>query len=364
MSKRKEVEQLLSEIKQRLADSEQPRPVKENVPRKLQERVGTFLNGPENRDGRGVRTKAYKDLLKTLRKFSRAITHAHSHHAHSHPDGSVRRAASRLVRLPQWKPIEEIEVEATRFTGVLNKAGARRKEKEKCQEAEARRIEIDRRWTLVPILSTRQLEAVGKKLALCVGNKRSDWGRGYHDRLRSGSSEFWLLEDEAQPYSLIEVDVEDARVVAEAKAAENEDPKLTHELALKILKALDATADDVDGFANVGAYSLFIPARPLPHGRLSHASDRYDLWWSPRRKLVAVRRKKKGDEAWSLFRRERTGDALPTWEPVDYGEAVSESRFPSLLVLITRRYPILGRLLCPTGTTGTVRQHTTRRVPD
>ena len=356
MSRRKEVEQLLSEIKQRLVDSEQPQPVKENVPQKLRERVETFLKKPKNRDGRGVNAKVYKDLLKALKRFSGAIAHAHSH-----PDGSVRRAARRLVRLPQWKPIEEIQVEARRFTGVLIKAGATRNEREKRQEAEAGRIEIDRRWTLVPILSTRQLEAVGKKLSLCVGNKRSDWGRDYHDRLRSGSSEFWLLEDKSVPYSLIEVDVEDARVVAEAKAAENEDPELTHELALEILKALDATADDVDCFASVGAYSLFIPTRPLPNGRLSHAGGHYDVWWSPRRKLAAVRRKRRGDEAWCLFRRERTGVELPKWEAVDYGNAVSESQWPSFLVLFVRQCPILGRLLYPTGT---VRKYTTRRDPD
>ena len=171
-------------------------------------------------------------------------------------------------------------------------------------------------------------------------------GSTYFDELREGSAEFYLLEKEDRPFGLINVEVGDARTVEETSAKDNEDLVLTRKLALKVLKALDATADEEYCFTSVGAFSPFIQGKRSADAELTCAKRRYNLWWFPKERALIVKRK--GRKAWSMFKRERSsGHTLPTWEQVGYGDAVEAGQLPALLVLIERRYPELSERISP-----------------
>ena len=348
MNRREGRKELLLKFERLLADSGLPQQVIDRSPKMLRPRLGTFLAKSENRDGRGVKVQVSKAVNTTLRHLCRAVVCADGR---SDPEGRYQAArgdAKRLVRMVQSAPFEQIQAEASRFVGVLNKAGHRANERLKRQQAQDARVELDERWALQPILSPDQLEQVGRKLSLCVRNKRA--GSSYFDELREGRAEFYLLEREARPFGLIKVEVEDARTVVEASAEDNEDLVLTRRLGLKILRTLNATADKEDCFARAGAYSLFIQGTRSADAELTHADRRYDVWWFPNERSLIVKRK--GRKAWSMFKRERSsGHALPTWRQVGYGRAVEYDQLPALLVLIERQCPELGQRLTPTSAT-------------
>ena len=346
MDRRKERMKLLSKFERLLTDSGLPPQVIDRSPKMLRRRLATFLAKSENRDGRGVKVRVSEDVNRTLRHLCRAVVCADGRRD---PEGRYQAArgnAKRLVRMVQSAPFEQIQAEASRFVGAVNKAGHHANERLKRQQAQDARVELDEHWALRPILSCDQLERVGKRLSLCVGNRRAWAGSSYFDELREGSTEFYLLEKEAHPFGLIKVEEGDARTAEETSAKDNEDLVLTRKLALKVLKALDATADEEYCFTSVGAFSPFIQGKRSADAELTCAKRRYNLWWFPKERALIVKRK--GRKAWSMFKRERSsGHTLPTWEQVGYGDAVEAGQLPALLVLIERRYPELSERISP-----------------
>ena len=118
----------------------------------------------------------------------------------------------------------------------------------------------DHQWglELTRVQSQAELVEIGKKLDLCVQNRRGE-GEIYHDRLYDGSREYWYLRKHSSAKALIEVDPEgefDAgREIDEMQGTRGKNVKLEQEDANFVLKALDIVC--YDPFIQLGAFLEF-----------------------------------------------------------------------------------------------------------
>ena len=98
-------------------------------------------------------------------------------HAYEHEDANIRTKAKALVRSIQALTFDELDQRASRFVGLLRRAGHRRKE---------RRLLVSRptSWIgdleVAELVSVDQLRSAGRELGLCVAHA-NDTGRVYHD---------------------------------------------------------------------------------------------------------------------------------------------------------------------------------------
>lgn len=274
-----ETQTLVRRFQRVLAGSALPEQVKNHSGRALPRQLDAHWRLPCNRDGRGVRRDVAKKARTAIRQLIRAVGHANNH-----DDGNVRREARELLRSVQHVDFEEIQVLTSRFVGILNKAGHRREERKR--QEKARRLAVADGYRLIE-LTVETLRSTGGELGgLCVAH--NNWeGRGYHRALKDGSSEFWRLEKHGRVIGLIELDVE-SRKVADIRGKHNDAPKLERRVALALLQALDATGDDVETFAQAGAFRVFLDGTPQPDAEAVHDNRTYEVWCFRKRRTIIV----------------------------------------------------------------------------
>lgn len=190
----------LRDLKRALKTSTLPDVVKVRVPRALEDAVKKFRSQPENRDGRGVKEKEADFIQKTLRRVVLAVEHSDGH-----DDGNVRHQARTAVRACQHLSLGQIANRLKTLQGQLGKSGHRREIEAKRKSA--RRLPIGEGVCLEELVTSADLATFGHKLDLCVAHPRRSDGRCFHRALRDGESEFWVLEQDANPCGLIEIDV-------------------------------------------------------------------------------------------------------------------------------------------------------------
>lgn len=274
-----ETRTLVVRFQRSLAGSALPQQVKCQSGSAPPKRLGAHWRLPGNRDGRGVRRDVAKKARTTIRQLNRAVGHADNH-----DDGNVRREARELLRSVQHVSFEEIQVLASRFVGTLNKAGHRREERKR--QEKARRLVVAEGYCLIE-LTVETLKSTGGELGgLCVAHNNWD-GREYHRALNDGTSEFWRLEKHGRVIGLIELDVE-SRKVADIRGKHNDAPKLGRRVALALLQTLDATGDDVETFAQAGAFRVFLDGTPQPNAEAVHDSHTYEVWCFRERRTIIV----------------------------------------------------------------------------
>ena len=296
------IDSLLRSFKHVLDASDFPDAVKDNAPLGLKRRVGEFLDRRENRGGRRVKREPMRRARKTLKHVTHAVGHAGLHE-----DSNIQTRAKALVRSLQHRSFDEIEQQASKFNGLLRKAGQRRNER---RRKKARRRYKVAGVTILGLNSVPQLKTTGKNLALCVAHG-DELGRDHHDRLRSNASEFWRVERRGTATGLIEIDCESRRVV-EAAGRGNRMLKLKRKEARGILRILNATADDIDTFSRVGAFCTILDSRPKDVTPIAFDGREFRIWpdRDSRQVVIEMRRPASADGSrkalrrWSLFRRE------------------------------------------------------------
>ena len=284
-------ESLLRDIKKALAESSLPQQMHEPVPRKLRRAVEEFRADADHRDGRGVTQQAGRLIQRVLERVLRAISHAQKH-----PDGNVRRKAKELIRSSQHECFERIEERAKGLVGLMNQIGYRRNEE--LHSAQAARLHVNDGIELVEVPTVGSLRSVGRELDLCVA-KRDDLARSYHQRLADGESKFYKLVVGDQVKLLMEVDEENE--VSEISARSNGEVELPRKDALRTLEVLDATADTVPAFADVGAFSPYrFGGKPDGRERLTVNGRRYrvDAFATPRQVIVREQSLRRGRVSW------------------------------------------------------------------
>ena len=109
-----------------------------------------------------------------------------------------------------------------------------------------------------PSKSSWPSEKLSKSASESAGMRRD-----YLKQAESGESRLWLLLKGEEPFALLKIDVkENEEVVGQFSAHDNDDPEISFELAMKILRELGVTADNETSFARVGAFGRFKGGRP------------------------------------------------------------------------------------------------------
>lgn len=302
---RHQEEVLLVQFKREINVSSLPATVKTVAPGSLKRTVGTFRDA--NRDGRGVTSAACKRVKRLLERAIGFLEYLEDDLA----DGNVLHRVREFYRSIPHERFEALEERTTNIVGLKQKIARRRNEKARRSRAE--------RWEvldgeLVEVPSVESLRSVGRKLDLCVA--KCDWvACDYHSRLRDGESKFYTWALDGSVCCLLEVDVA-TRCVLETSAKSNGEVSLSRRQALAILRALDATADDIEPFAEVGAFSPYLGRRKsdacldlvangLEYRVRAFADPRQVVVRNPRRNRTL---------GWSLFERNaRPTGALPEW---------------------------------------------------
>ena len=344
----KSIGALLRLLTNALAESGLPEPVKARVPAALERALNQYREDPGNRDGRGLRHELKLGVLKTLGQLVRAVGHADHHQ-----DANVRRVAAKTIRSIQHSRFSQIQQHASHFIPVMADAGRSRNEQERMKRR--RRHSVGRSLSLVELNSVPQLRSAGRELALCVA-RNDALGRDYHHALRDVDSAFWRLEREGSAVALLQLDLE-TRQVEDIKGRDNSPIKLRRDEALGILRALRANADDIDEFARVGAFEVFVDGVPAPY-RVVFGGVTYRIWCFPERRMIVVstwklmrsktkkragsrarsRRLPRLKQAWTLFTwspgRRRGGTSLSNWS--ENGRSAGGLRVGELLDLCLR----------------------------
>ena len=275
----------------------------------------------KNRDGRGLRVVARRDVERTLKHIRSAERKAAGSKALS------RKARKLLTSLRHNVRFEMTIEQARGFAGEVQKEGRRSARRAPVCDPEEFRcgtlggVAI----RLCRVVSVDGLMKVGRALHLCVA--RGDGaGRLYHAELRTGDTEFWTLQTDEGPVALLSVEeAEGTRRVAEFQGRSGRRPRATDEkggqrvlpgrLLSNVLRSLDATATDQEDFTRVGAFQSLLPAAArASHRDVAAEGRRYRVW-------------KSADEV--IIGRLRSGGcAVVQWSRFERHELPSETRRP------------------------------------
>ena len=318
------VSRQLAQIAAAIADARVPDALKERLPKALRPAVNRFLEAPGHRGSRAATVAANRLVRRTLRRVELAIGHAERH-----PDGDVRRQAVRFLRACQSLSFDTIVKRSRRFRGLLNKAGHRRKEQ--ALRAAAWRGHVDEDCELVEVVTVDHLRSVGRSLDLCVAHC-DEYGRSYHSALRTGASSYYVLQEEGKPRWLMQVDGTLGEV-EEIKGGSAGPVSFDQRQGVRILRMVNAHADDICEFASVGAFSPYVAMAKCVRRKSVLAGHRYTVDAFPDEAAIVVRQSPRPARSpWSLFtRRSADGGQLGCWrEAYEYG--MSEGELVDLLL--------------------------------
>ena len=290
---RKRIAVLERELHQALEESNFPQVVRDRSAEGMRRCVSRFRLANLDAAGR-VRREPNERIRKVYRDVTLVVGHADTH-----PNADVKREARELVRAVQHLRFEEIESRRSRFKGRLKAAGHARNERRKLESR--RRHTIGRPTddlTVVQLTSSDQLQSAGRALRNCAAHKRG-LGWTHHEALREGDSDFYLLEKSRDGVALIEVGTDD-RDVLDIRAVGNEDFQLpSRRVGLDLLRKLEATADDIEAFTAVGAFSVFLPRVTRTRRRITVGDDEYRCWCFPEQRQIVLQRR---GGPWSSFK--------------------------------------------------------------
>ena len=244
--------------------------------------------------------KAIEEAHKTVKHLVCAVRHAQEH-----PDGNIKRAAKKLLKSTMHRDVSfrELLQRASKLHGDIQKAGERRANEER--EAEALSIDLGPRYRLVELTSKRKLRSAGKALGNCL--RDGEFLADYWKEVKEGTAALWVLQRKTRdgdwkPHGLLKVDTTGPRKIVECERSRNRLLKLKRKIAKAVLRALDASGDDAETFARVGAFTVFGDSRPEVEP-LQVGQRQVWLWHYPEEIILKVRRPR-GRPTWMrLYRR-------------------------------------------------------------
>ena len=252
-----------------------------------------------------------------------------------HEDEAVRRKAGKLLKSCRHS-FDEACKNANHFRKELTEARERRAE----AEATPGTIPLSGEFRLEEVLSLKKLMEVGKTLELCV--RKREEAQSYLKEVETGESRLWLLLKGEGPFALLKIDLEKSEAV-EFSTHDNDDPRISYELAMKILHKLGVTADNETSFARVGAFGRFRGGRPEVEPVRVGDLEMW-IWFYGDELIVGMEEHTDGKLSWSRFRltRENCRNRLE-WDD-DFGNHLSLG----MLFEIVRRNPhVLEKLGSP-----------------
>ena len=248
-------------------------------------------------------------------------------------DATIRRQAHRPLTEESHVHREERikNVECFRFGRW--KAAGRRADKQ-AQSASEKRT-VDESWTLEWVARRRNRRCIGGtplELWEVIGRKRA---RKHWRRVECGLIELWFLLKNGEAHGLVELNLHTCEITLEDGC--DDDIDLTPDAAFAILDALDdASADDQEAFARVGAFSVFRNGRP--EGEPVEADGREIRIWNYRNEIIVAAEGPEGCREWSRFSTGRKEWLEGFCNGMELGE---------LFGLMTRHPKVAEKLLSP-----------------
>ena len=277
------LEQLLSQFQTTLQGAGMHPLPREQAVECLPALIARFENRPENRAGRRVRRVPRQRVCRTLKHLKRAA-------AASTRAGAAGREAHKLLRAIRTLPdFEALEKRAKSFIGFQNRTSYRRNEREMRKRAPV--IQLGDSLALRRVVTAGHLTTIGRMLKLCVAQPDS----GYQRSLRNGSLVFWSIQRDGEVIGLLSINADNE--VEECHGPDDKPLELDRTVMLQILRELNATADDCEAFANVGALSIFLErSAQRPDATANFQDSLYQAWgWKGRLAVSQDQRR------WSLF---------------------------------------------------------------
>ena len=205
-----------------------------------------WLQQESNRDGRGTKAKAIRDVYYATVHFRQARG------ARTHTDSSIKRTAEKAVTAVRHENFPQFQSRLSRLHGRISKAGKRISE-ERQRDAE-RVLELDEEFELRELRSVASLQRIGRALGNCVARKSQA-----QEHLRDEDTAMWALVARGQqrPLYLLKLDTS-TKEVDELEGEDGSATQLERHLALKVLKTLDVSGDRLRAFAQAGAFRAFL----------------------------------------------------------------------------------------------------------
>ena len=124
----------------------------------------------------------------------------------------------------------------------------------------------------------------------------------------------------------MKIDVnENEEVVGQFSAHDNDDPEISFELAMKILRELGVTADNETSFARVGAFGRFKGGRPEVEPVRVGEQEMW-IWLYEDELIVGMEERSDGELFWSRFELKRNTYA-PYADPRNPGEVFTREEW-------------------------------------
>ena len=333
-------------------------------PNRLIQNLDEFLNDPFNRDGRGLQSSERRSVNTALKYIKFAVKKVTSDDV----DPSIRKSAHTfLKRLAHDKSFDQTIAGGRCYCGFVRRTGIKREEKvSRCDSVQ---FIFEQGWKVKRVESIRELKHIGGKLNLCV-SKRDATSCVYFDALRTGMSEFWLLSHHDHDIALFEIETNNQdreRNISQFNIGweyewdwninEEEEDWIPREVAMKMLNCLETSADDIDEFVQIGAFSYFATKgidETEPNVCLSTHRLTYNIWIDDSQIIFEAKPKVCDDEKreqktrsrWSSIERNpkhyRSNSYLTTkylWE-LSSGSDMDERQMIDLFL----RYPSIGEI--------------------
>ena len=339
------------------------------MPTHLADAINEYCARAANRDGRGVRSATVAKVRKTLR-------HIRSAAGRTTATGTQEAQEARkfLKSLYHLRDFEAMVERARVYAGCVQKLGRHRaRHRAVCDAARVGLGEADPfgKVRLERVVSVADLMSIGRHLQVCLA-RNNHVGRDYHHRLREkDTTEFWQI-GASEPLALLEVarDGPGKRgVIMEWGTREDPEPALPRSMLVRVLRELNASGDDIDAFARVGAFWTLRQSR-RPTGIVEVGISRYRVWRFRDEVIIHARVEHRGGRriGWSRFMREevepwhlRTRRRKPArsqrgeddesaaawdggwwWLPVTYGRrALGEQELQALMLASKELYDLL-----------------------
>ena len=289
-----------------------------------------WLACPNNRDGRGTKSKILKETCRASRSFRQALSAIRNH-----DDATIRHKARRTVTAALHQGFPDMHRRLRELNRRMKRVN--RRSADKLRQAEERTIRLNHHFELHELRSVSSLQRVGRSLRNCTSKKRI--ARRYCKRF-----EMWVLREREQRSPLYLLAVNRAtRETEEFEGENNSPPPLKRNLALQIINALEISGDEEEAFAKVGAFQAFAERRgsqttvePIQIG-----GCRYWIWVlcsGGDTEIIIATKSPGANKCWSRFsdgdteclnhpirrrlRRRRTGFAGGAWNHLSEGDLI------------------------------------------
>ncbi|MXZ54662.1 MAG: hypothetical protein F4227_02030 [Gammaproteobacteria bacterium] len=291
----------------------------------LRNAIDRFKTQPQNRDGRGIKHCVRKRLCKSVRRLGFLL-----HLSSEHPDPQIRYRVNKLLRsIPHHNGFSTLERQTASLVAKALEASRRLQ-----LQADGRTIAVTRSLQLEEVRTCSMLQQVGAHLRLCV--RHPSEAHRHFDQVLYGKMELWVVKRAEKIVGLMRVDIEYkrddwgyvgepphepsdySRQIADCESFDNKDLRLSHRIALEIVKCLQIDQVYAWTFSQIGAYPMFLLEeikQPIPEP-LFDGTEWHYVWRttyhmviaSAKKKLAELNRFNYSKMKWSYFQSEPNND--------------------------------------------------------